>query len=502
MTAPGSGNRFIYIAIAFSVLIWLLADAWLKSSGYNAGSLYLSRGMLIAVSASLLVVNRHYYYQLWTQKGSGFNLAVFRILFFTFFVIGPLVFGMQHIERALLSMTDLPQSSRVPLPFWGSLTYLLPVNATLSRICIYLLLISGFFAMIGFKTRASILLFTLAAFYVLGVPQLFGKINHNHELVWFPAILAFSGCGDYLSVDCWLKYRKFIPDATQSHTYTYGRAFAGIWLLIGIIYFFPGFQKIWVGGLNWIVSDNLWNLVVLRTVELPGWHPLLPLPQYPYVTKWLAAAVVVFEMGFIVMVVRPAYRFPAIIAGVFFHLGTWFMLDIFFPTLLLSYTSMLNWERWFRVKPVNIGDSEELKPGKKLNAVVIFLVVANCFCGVFNIHSWPVSTYPAFSTLTTNQTEVLEYAELTGDGKEIIIPRRNLHQLFPVERYRNMELRAIQLFHEKKQKEFEESVRLLIRKLKAGKKINVYVVKISWTREGVSVVRQSGLACLIEGTAD
>ncbi len=114
--------------------------------------------------------------------------------------------------------------------------------------------------LIGLFTTASSALALILAVYVLGVTQVYGKVSHNHELIWFMALLAVSPCGDALSIDAILSSRKradlgIIERPGASIVYALPLRFAS--LLLGIIYFFPGFWKFWTSGFAWAFSDNL-----------------------------------------------------------------------------------------------------------------------------------------------------------------------------------------------------------------------------------------------------
>ena len=40
--------------------------------------------------------------------------------------------------------------------------------------------------MFGLFTRTSAIVTTILALYVFGIPQMFGKVNHSHHMVWLP----------------------------------------------------------------------------------------------------------------------------------------------------------------------------------------------------------------------------------------------------------------------------------------------------------------------------
>lgn len=480
-----------WVPPALFLLAWLGIDRLVLT---EASQLWFTRTMLLAGTAWLLIANRHRFAAMWNQEGSGFNLAVWRVLFFGCICSGYFIFGRQHIETALFSMTGMPDSARTPLPLLGPLTYMIPVTISLSRIGVYIMIASSFLACIGFKTRAAVCAFVVSALYVLGVPQLFGKVNHNHYLVWFPAILAFSGCGDLLSVDCWLRNRSRRACFRSQQQKIYGKAFAATWLLMGIIYFFPGFQKLWQSGLNWIFSENLGDLVREKALGVPGWQPVVSLEGRPLLCTLLAAGAVVFELGFIFFVPDPGLRRLGIFGGLLFHLGTWLLLGIFFQFLLLAYLTFVNWEKLLRIRPAGLIDHKPAPESKALGAVTAFLLWGNIFCGFFNIHSWPLTCFPTFANMPGNTAEVLEFVRISNTGNEVV-PLDTLLRTYPPERYRALELKAIRLSQEKKQEELHALLSTLTAGVSHAHPLKVYLVKITWKDGKTLRVREANAIC-------
>ena len=89
----------------------------------------------------------------------------------------------------------------------------------------------------------------ILGFYILGIEYFFGNVSHtHHHIVWFSLILAFSRCGDALALDS--KGKNYGPSTT------YTIPIRIIWILIGILYFFPGFWKIYHSGPEWALHKS------------------------------------------------------------------------------------------------------------------------------------------------------------------------------------------------------------------------------------------------------
>src|SRR6202022_4806069 len=84
----------------------------------------------------------------------------------------------------------------------------IPINESVAWFTSVALVIACLACIVGLFTRTSIIVSLLLSLYVLGLPQLFGKMNHYHHLIWFMAILAVSPCADVLSVDAIFKSWK------------------------------------------------------------------------------------------------------------------------------------------------------------------------------------------------------------------------------------------------------------------------------------------------------
>ena len=91
-------------------------------------------------------------------------------------------------------------------------------------------------------------------FFVMGIPQFFGKIDHYHLLWYSLLIVSVSNSGNSLSVDNWMKK---ISQINHDKAIQFGLPLKIIMLLIGITYLFPGVWKITFSGLEWAFSNNL-----------------------------------------------------------------------------------------------------------------------------------------------------------------------------------------------------------------------------------------------------
>jgi hypothetical protein len=421
---------------------------------FNAGAVLkwrvsVSRTMVIVIFAHLFLFAAIFYKQTWitvknffTEAQSPVNLALFRIYFFAtwlgwdgkgYITLSQNPPGMRFAPRGLTWVLH-----HVPMdPFW--MTW-----------AVAFFKIFVFTSFIGFYTRVSCLLAALLALYAFGVPQFMGKINHTHHLVWLMLMLATSRCGDVLSLDAWLSARRGRP-RSLGRSYVYALPIRFIWLLIGVLYFFPGFWKIWDYGLDWIVSDNLKFHLYHKWLMYPNWHPLFRIDHYPWLLKLSALGVVIFEMSFFFLMFFPGWRYVGVAGGFLFHRMTDLFMKIGFDSLQKNYVVFFNGQRilqWMSEKVFRkkISWLEEDKPRPSTKATpwaTIFmgtiLLIGNIYCGFYNIHSWPFSCYPTFSFLLRESytwTITMEVRDLKGD----LIPLKTeeMSQFYSPDRFREI----------------------------------------------------------------
>jgi predicted DCC family thiol-disulfide oxidoreductase YuxK len=276
---------------------------------------------------------------------SPFNLAIFRIVFFAAFL--RFVIHEVTLERVIFFST-LPRELMFPTPGLGPVISRIPLNPLLVEVSGYALLLCCFSAMIGFRARTSALLVTLLGLYVLGVPQIWGKVNHYHHLIWFAAILSVSRCADVLSVDALLAARRradagdTAPPAAHNR---YALPIRFVWLLMGVAYLFPGLWKAYVGGWAWAFSDNMIFRMYQKWFELGGWQPLpiFRMDYFPWMTQAAGAATILVEVGFIFALFLPRLRYLVAFGAFMFHTGVFLTMRIWFWTLQLCYITFIDW---------------------------------------------------------------------------------------------------------------------------------------------------------------
>ncbi len=275
-----------------------------------------------------------------TRPEGPWNLALFRVFFFALYHY----FGTSSMDW----VSAVPESLRAAPPGYELLMPWIPFDLNSIHIAQKVLFISSLFAMLGCWTRASAWTAAAAGFYVFGLGNFFGKINHGYHIYfWFACLLASSRCADVLSLDAFFRALRTGSFQTPGPSQAYALPLRIMALLIGLCYFFSGFWKLGVTGTDWIFSDNL--KLILQTHWLQrNFVPAFRLDQYPMLYQAAAFCVVAFELSFAALLFHPKLRLFAAASGLVFHLMIRYFLRINFLTLTLCYFVLVDWEGLIR----------------------------------------------------------------------------------------------------------------------------------------------------------
>ena len=285
----------------------------------------------------------HFVKAFFTDVTAPINLAVFRIVFFLLILFS---FSVDNVAW----FANLPAELRFPPTGLNFLLGHIPINESVAWFASVALVFACLACIFGLFTRTSIIVCLVLSLYVLGLPQLFGKINHYHHLIWFMGILAASPCADVLSIDAIFKSWKRAdrgstecPAASQA----YALPLRFVWLLMGVIYFSAGFWKVWTGGYRWAWSDNPRNIMYNKWMELSGWLPIFRVDHYPWLYKLSATGTLIFELTFILLIFFPLVRSLAPLGGLAFHNMTNLIMRISFWNLQGCYVAFVDWRLVF-----------------------------------------------------------------------------------------------------------------------------------------------------------
>ena len=421
-------------------------DAGSLDSYSARADLYVVRLALVSLLAGLAIwgafnarrvigVFRRYF----DEKGSPIDLAVFRMVLF-----GALFLCAKPATIDLYA--GLPHELLTPPVGFRAVLRLLPVEPALAGGADLVLRAACLLAFIGLFTRSAALIASLSAVYVLGVPQCFGQVDHYHNLVWFSFLLALSRCGDALSVDAvWRRYRG--SPAVPETSVTYARPIRWIWLLMGVIYFFPGFWKLWISGDAWFFGDALVSHMRMKWLEL-RWIPAVRLDHIPWLARAAGLTAVAFELSFIPLVLHRRSRPIAAVAGLVFHNLSELLMGISFVWLQAMYVSFLPVGRWvsrfLHRRPASARPPDSsARQTHLLDLSGGLLLTGNVIMGMLMIEQgWPIACFPTFARMGRPQATVLEFSAVSASGEITPIDAWPLIQALGTERWMPMVRRA------------------------------------------------------------
>jgi len=314
-----------------------------KTLGLSQIVLMLSALLLLTGAILFFDITVRLFRDFFCTEEHPVNLAIFRITIFA-------------VMLAVLNETEVLWYSRFPkelfFPPTGTEWILswIPINALWASRAIVLYKVFCWMALIGFFTRFSSLMSVFLGLYVLGIPQFFGKVNHEHFLLWFAMLIGVSRSGDFLSFDAviraWKRADKGIT-AGPGLSKSYSLPLRFVWILIGIAYFFPGFWKVWNGGFYWGLSDNMKYQLYSIWIFQSDWNPLFRIDQYPFLYRLAGVGTILFELSFIVLIFIPLLRPLAVIGGISFHFMIKLFMRINFWTLQVCYVAFFDWNKIF-----------------------------------------------------------------------------------------------------------------------------------------------------------
>jgi predicted DCC family thiol-disulfide oxidoreductase YuxK len=270
----------------------------------------------------------------WFEPNRPTDLGVCRLLFFAglFFFYVPVNFAAWGgVSRAFW----------MPLPIFDSL-HLGPASpaslewlATVWRVALAL-------SAIGFFTRVSMAVAAALGFYLLGLPHNFGHVYHFDAMLVLALVsLAFSRAGDAWSVDALMTRRPARPSAE----YTW--PIRMVWTLMALVFLAAGIAKLRHGGAAWIASANMSVILLRSAYHTADADPITTLglwvASHAWLSRALAAATVVVELGFITSLISRTARRVFVPAGVALLVGIRILMGPTFGAFLLANVFWVPW---------------------------------------------------------------------------------------------------------------------------------------------------------------
>jgi hypothetical protein len=343
------------------------------------------------------------------------NLAALRISVAILLLISPETYSGPRIAA-------LPAELRIAPEGLGWLVGTLPVTPGFARGAQWILVVSSIFGLVGLWTRASLAIAAVSGVYVLGLFQLTGSVTHDMHLLWFAALCAAGPSGDALSLDRTIARRRGVAAPLPSLRVAVPLFFARV--LLGLVYFFPGFWKLATSGIDWVTTDNLKNQMHWKWFQ-NGAVPSIRIDRWDGLVHAGALGVVLLELTFPLLVILPRTRLVAAIGGFAFHVLSQIFLFIPFPSLWGCYTMLVDFRR-----PRVPEASRNLPPFRArlveapfaaaLGIVFASLVFVQ---GARNrVQAWPFACYPTFQWTVGDTMPDLVLEAVAADGSTRLLP--------------------------------------------------------------------------------
>jgi Vitamin K-dependent gamma-carboxylase len=206
---------------------------------------------------------------------------------------------------------------------------------------------------IGFVSRLSMVTAAALGFFLLGLPNCFGKIHH---LDGFPVlllfILALSCCADALSVDRtlrrWREMRSS-PEARSAVSLQYRWPVRLAQTLFLLVFFAAGCAKLRNGGLAWMTATNMRSIWLAELfTHTPPTQLGSFLAQSAWLSQFAAVATVIVELSALPALFFRRLRVPILVGLLGLQTLIALMLGVYFTPHLVGYALFMPWERMRR----------------------------------------------------------------------------------------------------------------------------------------------------------
>jgi hypothetical protein len=320
----------------------------------------------------------------------------------------------------VIRMAAFPRDLLVPPPGLGWLVPHLSMDAAVVRVALWLFQGSCLLALVGLWTRPAAWGVVLLGLYVLGLPQYFGKIDHYHHLLWLAALLAASPSADAWSVDTWRRARRGLrlPDTPDPR---YARPLCYAALLIGVVYFFAGFWKFVVGGVDW--GTEAFPTILHAQWYRLDWLPALRPDRYPALLAAMGWGTMLWEVSFVFLLFVPRLRLLAILGGLAFHLLVYLLAGINFWSLAVCYVVFVPLVRGKTGGGQTASDTgathRPLRPRPSLMGML--LLAGAVLCGLTQTDSWPFAVYPTFAGVREPYFATVTLVATQADGTAVTV---------------------------------------------------------------------------------
>jgi len=200
---------------------------------------------------------------------------------------------------------------------------------------------------VGLLTRLSTFVAFVLGFYLLALPHQFGRLEHTNGLiVILLGVLAFSRCGEGLSIDrLWLYRGKTARDAAYGWPLRCGQ------VALCLVFFAAGLAKLRYGGLAWVTSDTLASAIRKAQYDPAAARPLLGalglwVAQQDWLMRLGTVGTIVVEAGYPIALFWRRSRWMILPGMVGLLIAIHLTMGPWFGTFIAAHVFWVPWSRW------------------------------------------------------------------------------------------------------------------------------------------------------------
>jgi len=198
----------------------------------------------------------------------------------------------------------------------------------------WLLVFCGVFWLANLAMLAKIKVFwssTLSVFFFIllqGYMYCFHKLDHTYATLTYVALL--------VPILAWYYEKSRRQGCSQAAAWPWRM----MQILIALVYFQAGLEKLLIGGLEWLNPQNFRAYLYMHPTTLGAW-----LSQSDFWCVVLPLGALVTQLGFISIIFYPRLKWLFIPLGIAFHLSTYLLLGIgwYYSPWMLVYLFLVDW---------------------------------------------------------------------------------------------------------------------------------------------------------------
>jgi hypothetical protein len=201
----------------------------------------------------------------------------------------------------------------------------------------------GVLALAGFGTRVALPLFAIGALLLQSWVTSYGYSFHDIGLMqWGLLLLAFSRCGEALSIDGWIARRAGRARVLSEPIEGAARPMRTMHVLLALAYLSAGATKILRDPTAWFSGYTLQYYVSFHALRSQSAAGLWLMKHHTLVTA-VAWGVVLFETSFILSLWWRSRAWIWVIGSILVHASAYLFMGVLFPSFPVLCATVLPW---------------------------------------------------------------------------------------------------------------------------------------------------------------